>query len=164
MRLYLVRHGIAIDRDDPESPPEAERYLTREGIARTKQAMEGLRSVVDDVDAMLTSPYVRAAQTARIAAEAWDLDPESIRTTEALIPEAEPKELVAVLSKLRAKTVACFGHAPNLDEVLAAFVGAKAPFTEMKKAGAAHLEMSEAKLGGATLVALYPSGSLRKLN
>ncbi len=37
MQLYIVRHGIAIDREDPKCPPEAERYLTEEGIEKTKQ-------------------------------------------------------------------------------------------------------------------------------
>ncbi len=163
MRVYLIRHGIAIERDEPDCPPEAERYLTREGIARTKQAMVGLQSLGGTLEAVLTSPYVRAAQTARLAGDAWRFDPTKIVTTEALLPEAAPRALLAELAKLEVDTVACFGHAPNLDEVLAALVGAKAAFTSLKKAGVAQLEMDEPRVGGALLVALYPSGALRRL-
>ena len=35
MELYVVRHGIAIDREDPKSPPDPERYLTEEGLEKT---------------------------------------------------------------------------------------------------------------------------------
>jgi hypothetical protein len=38
MRLYLMRHGIAIDREDPDCPPDPERYLTPKGIQRTRAA------------------------------------------------------------------------------------------------------------------------------
>lgn len=163
MRVYLIRHGIAIERDDPECPPEFDRYLTREGIARTKQAMAGLQSFGDTLGAIFTSPLVRAAQTARIAADAWRFDPDRIRTTDALRPDAAPKTLLAELAKLDVETAACFGHAPNLDEVLAALVGAKTAFTALKKSGVAQLEMAEPRPGGATLLALYPSGALRRV-
>ena len=42
MQLYIVRHGIAIDREDPKSPPDPDRYLTEEGIERTKQVAKGI--------------------------------------------------------------------------------------------------------------------------
>lgn len=163
MRLYLVRHGIAIDREDPECPGEAERYLTREGLARTREAMKGLGTLGARPDAMLTSPLVRAAQTAQIAAEELEFDPKKIRTTEALLPAADPKAILAELAKLRADEVSCFGHAPHLDELIAAAVGARASFTAMKKAGAACLELDQVRPGGGVLVALYPAGMLRKL-
>jgi phosphohistidine phosphatase SixA len=41
MILYLVRHGIAIDREDPDCPPETERYLTRDGIKKTREVAKG---------------------------------------------------------------------------------------------------------------------------
>jgi len=37
MQLFIVRHGIAIDREDPRCPPDPERYLTEEGVEKTKQ-------------------------------------------------------------------------------------------------------------------------------
>ena len=63
MQLYIVRHGIAIDREDPKCPAEAERYLTEEGIKKTREVARGVASLVEKPDLFLTSPYVRAAQT-----------------------------------------------------------------------------------------------------
>ena len=44
MILYIVRHGIAVDRTDPKSPAEPERPLTAEGVKKTRSAALGLRS------------------------------------------------------------------------------------------------------------------------
>jgi len=50
MLLYLVRHGIAIDRDDPKCPDEAERYLTEEGIKKTREVARGVASLIPCCD------------------------------------------------------------------------------------------------------------------
>ena len=55
MMLYLVRHGIAIDRDDPACPAEAERYLTEEGLKRTREAARGIRRLLDRPATLLSS-------------------------------------------------------------------------------------------------------------
>ena len=68
MILYLVRHGIAVDRTDPKSPPEPERPLTARGVQKTRSAALGLRALGAKPDVLITSPYVRAAQTAEIFA------------------------------------------------------------------------------------------------
>ena len=45
MQLYIVRHGIAIDRDDPKCPADPERYLTEEGKEKTKQVARGVAEI-----------------------------------------------------------------------------------------------------------------------
>ena len=66
MRLYLMRHGIAIDREDPDCPSDPERYLTPKGIQRTRAAARGLRALRVKPTALLTSPFVRAVQTGEV--------------------------------------------------------------------------------------------------
>src|SRR5260370_16947457 len=90
MQLYIVRHGIAIDREDPKCPPEAERYLTEEGIERTKQVAKGIAALGVHADLMVSSPYVRATQPPPIFAPAFDYPTQKIRHTESLLPGAEP--------------------------------------------------------------------------
>jgi len=68
MQLYIVRHGIAIDREDPKSPPDPDRFLTEEGIERTKQVAKGVVALGATADLLMSSPYVRAMQTAEIFA------------------------------------------------------------------------------------------------
>ncbi len=163
MHLYLVRHGIAIDREDPDCPPEEERHLTKEGLVRTRQAMEGLRALGVRPEAIWTSPYERAVQTAQIAAEELGFDPKNIRSTEALLPGAEPPALFRELARLKADEVVGCGHAPNLDDVLAHAVGARSSFTALKKAGVACLEIDATEPGRGLLLWLVTAKQLREL-
>ncbi len=140
MILYIVRHGIAVDRADPKSPPEPERPLTAEGVKKTRSAALGLRALGAKPDVMITSPYVRAAQTAEIFAEALGFPLEKIRSSEALKPSGNPAEFLKEVAHLRAKEAMCFGHAPHLDQLISQLTGARGVFTELRKAGVACFE------------------------
>jgi len=142
MLLYLVRHGIAIDREDPKCPAEAERYLTEEGIKKTKEVARGVAAIAEEADLFLSSPYVRAMQTAELFASAFDFPKEKIRKSELLLPGADAGALFREIAKHKdAESVFCFGHAPHLDEVIAAVLGSKRDATSVKKAGVACLEL-----------------------
>jgi len=140
MNLYLVRHGIAIDRTDPKAPAEAERPLTAKGVQKTRAAALGFVALKIKPDLLVTSPFVRAAQTAEIFAEALGYSPEKIRVSEALKPAADPADFAKELSQGKAREVVCFGHAPHLDLLIAHLAGARGAFTELKKSGVACLE------------------------
>lgn len=142
MELYIVRHGIAIDRSDPKCPPEPKRYLTDEGVEKTKQIAKGVVESGATVDVMFSSPYLRAMQTAEIFAHAFDYPKEKIRQTEALLSGAEPGIFFRELAKEKQSLNAfCFGHAPHLDELIAVGLGLKHAITSLKKAGVALLEL-----------------------
>jgi len=144
MLLYIVRHGIAMDPTDPKSPPEPERPLTAKGVQKTRAAALGMRALGAKPDILITSPYVRAAQTSEVFAEALGFPPEKIRASEALKPGSNPEDAVKEISKLRVKEVMCFGHAPHLDQLIYQLAGARGVFTALKKAGAACLEQASA--------------------
>ena len=142
MHLYIVRHGIAVDREDPHCPPDPERYLTEEGVDKTKAVAKGLAALGVSPDLFLTSPYVRAVQTAEIFADALGYLRQKIRRSDVLLPGTEPSLLFRELAKdKQASSVLLFGHAPHLDDVIAAALGAKKPITALKKAGVALLEL-----------------------
>jgi phosphohistidine phosphatase len=94
MRLLLIRHGIAETREDFARTGEGDdlRPLTRAGRRKMRRAARGLRELVPAIDTLLTSPLVRARQTADIVARVyggpapWEL--------EALRPERPPDELL----------------------------------------------------------------------
>lgn len=145
MLLYLVRHGIAIDREDPKCPAESERYLTEEGIKKTREVARGVAAISAEADLFLSSPYVRAMQTAEIFASAFKYSKEKIRKTDLLLPGADVGALFRELAKHKdAETIFCFGHAPHLDEIIAAVLGSKRDATSLKKAGVACLELRRA--------------------
>jgi phosphohistidine phosphatase len=163
MQLYIVRHGIAIDREDPKAPAEAERYLTEEGIAKTKQVAKGIALLGVHGDLMVSSPYLRAMQTAAIFASALDYPEHKIRQSESLLPGAEPVAFLRELAREKnASSVFCFGHAPHVDGLLAATVGAPRHITSMKKAGVAFVELKRVSPPNGQLVWLVTPKVFRK--
>lgn len=164
MQLYIVRHGIAIDREDPQCPPDPERYLTEDGIEKTKQVAKGVGQISDVPDLMLSSPYVRALQTAEIFAKALDFPKDKISKTDFLLPGAEPMQLFRELSRNKDLSVVfVFGHAPHLDDLLALALNSRHQVTALKKAGAALVELKRVAPPTGELVWVATPKILRKI-
>lgn len=165
MDLFLIRHAIAAERDAAAWPDDAERPLTPEGRDRFSRAARGLSVIVPAVEVLLSSPYARAWETAKIlAGEAgW---PAPVRC-DALAADRNPTEVVGLLAGGRAaERVALVGHEPNLS-ALAAFLllgDAARPMLEMKKGGVACLRL-EGKIrpAAARLRWVLPPKVLRRL-
>jgi phosphohistidine phosphatase len=163
MQLYVVRHGIAIDRENPKCPPDPERYLTEEGVEKTKQVAKGVAALGATVDLMLSSPYVRAMQTAEIFAGALEYAKQKIRRTDLLLPGGEPSMLFRELAKdKQSSSIFLFGHAPQLDDMIATALGSRHHVTSLKKAGVALIELKRVSPPSAQLVWLAPPKLLRK--
>jgi phosphohistidine phosphatase len=163
MILYLVRHGIAINREDPNSPAETERYLTRDGIKKTREAAKGIRALKIAPTLLITSPYVRAVQTAEIFAEALGYSREKIRQSQALRPGSDPADFLKELAHLKATEIMAIGHAPHMDQLIAAAIGARSVFTALKKSGVAALEFESQSTGKATLLWILPPKIIRNV-
>ena len=164
MELYLVRHGIAIEREAPKCPAEAERFLTEEGIRKTHEVAKGVAALVETPDLLLSSPYVRAMQTAELFATAMKYPKGKIRKTTLLLPGADVAALYRELAKEKeVASVFCFGHAPHLDELLAAALGSKRDATGLKKAGVACLVLRKVSPALGTLLWLGTPRMLKRL-
>jgi phosphohistidine phosphatase len=164
MQLYIVRHGIAIDREDPKCPPDPERFLTEEGSEKTKQVAKGVAEVASVPDLMISSPYVRAMQTAEIFAKALEYPKDKIRKSDFLLSGAEPLQLFRELSRDKDNsTVFVFGHAPHLDDVIATALTSKHHLTSLKKAGVALIELKRLVPPSGELVWLSIPKLLRKI-
>lgn len=164
MELYIVRHGIAIDREDPKCPADPDRFLTAEGIEKTSEVAKGLAKISEAPDLVLTSPYVRAVQTAEIVGEALEYSKQKIRKTEALLPGAEPQQLFRELTREKdLSAVFVFGHAPHLDELIATALGSKHSISALKKAGVALVELKRLTPPNGQLVWLATPKLLRKV-
>jgi phosphohistidine phosphatase len=163
MELYVVRHGIAIDREDPKCPPDPERYLTEEGIEKTKRVAAAVAALSASPDLILSSPYVRAMQTAEIFAAALDYPKQKIRRTDLLLPGSEPTLFFRELAKdKQTSTLFIFGHAPQLDDIIASALGSKHHLTSLKKAGVALLELKRVSPPNGQLLWLAPPKLLRR--
>ena len=163
MQIYVVRHGIAIDRADPKCPPDPERYLTEEGLEKTKRVAAGVAALSVAPDLLLSSPYVRAMQTAEIFAAELGYSKQKIRQNDLLLPGAEPTLFFRELAKdKQTSTLFVFGHAPHLDDLIATALGSKHHVTSLKKAGVALLELRRVSPPNAELVWLATPKLLRR--
>jgi phosphohistidine phosphatase len=164
MQLYIVRHGIAVDREDPKCPPDPERFLTPEGIEKARQVAKGVSEIGVSPDLLLSSPYVRAFQTAELFATELGYSKNKIRKTDLLLPGAEPLQLFRELGKDKdLSAVFLFGHAPHLDDVIATSVGSRHHISSLKKAGVALVELRRLAPPSGELLWLATPKLLRKI-
>jgi phosphohistidine phosphatase len=162
--LVLFRHGIAIARDDKDCPADAERALTGKGRRRTIGAAEGLAAMGVKPDRVLSSPYRRARESAEIVAEVLGVTKGRSHVVEGLLPDDPPRRLGKLLIEHRGDCVLVVGHAPHLDRALRWQVdGDVRVVTELKKAGAAGLDVTKPGDPGGTLLWMATPGMLRAL-
>lgn len=170
MQVVLFRHGIAEDREifAGRGLPDSERPLTGKGGRRTRQAARGLACLLPALDAIGTSPYLRARQTADIVAGVYEEAgrvPER-ETIDAMRPGGELMEVRRSLEReLNRDVVALVGHEPDLSELMAWFTtGRPEGHARFKKAGACLIEFpGRPGRGDGELLWLVPPSILRRL-
>lgn len=163
MDLYLVRHAIAEPRA-PDGGDDPGRKLTEGGVRRLRAVCDGLDRLGVEVDALLSSPYARAWQTAEILAEelAWPA-PERL---DALSPPVPAARCLEALAERRESSLALVGHEPNLSELASLLLtgDASAVTLELRKAGVVCLRApSGLAPGSAVLLWSAPPKILRRL-
>lgn len=135
MNLYLLRHGIAQEAYQWDGSDSA-RPLTGEGQTKTRAVLKALRKKhAIELDAIWTSPYVRAKQTAAIAAEVLEAP---VLECPPLAVGASVEAVASFMKKHPApERLMLVGHEPSMGEMLGDLSGEGAQ--PMKKAGCAHL-------------------------
>lgn len=137
--LYLIRHAVAEERSDAW-PDDAKRPLTDEGKLAMRKAARGLVRIEVALDIVLTSPFVRARQTAEIVASEQPQRP-TLVTIESLTPTGTFQGLLADLEKHTKKTrIALVGHEPSIGELAARLAGLRRPF-EFKKGAVCRIDV-----------------------
>jgi len=122
--LYIMRHGIAAERSTTTVSDDTKRPLTPEGKEKMGEIAAGLVRAGMELDWIVSSPLVRAAETAEIVSEALSPKP-PLDACDALRPGAEPEALVAYLAKRpNRRRVLVVGHEPDLSELAARLIGA----------------------------------------
>jgi len=120
--LYLIRHGVA-EEHGPAWPDDSKRPLSEEGVSRLRRSGRALRQLDVSFDVILSSPLVRARQSAEILAEAFE-PPPSVVLTEALAPGGSPAQVMAELETHdRNARVAIVGHEPGIGELASRLIG-----------------------------------------
>ena len=165
MRLLLIRHAIAEEREDFSRTGKEDRLrpLTDEGRKKMKQAARGLYGLVPQIDLLATSPLTRAEQTGAILDSVYGgLDVEEI---EELSPETTPNAFLLWLRQREEETIAVVGHEPSLGQILSwLLTGTERQLIAFRKGGACLLEIpGEVAAGTATLLWALTPGQLRQL-
>jgi len=163
VEVLLVRHAIAYPRDPARWPDDADRPLAPRGIERARRAAAGLKALTAPPQQVWASPLERTRATAAILTQyaRW---PPGLPCA-ALRPGAEPKALLALLSRCRRQRLALVGHEPDLGELVAACLGCdRATAFAFRKMGIAALEFrGGVHAGRARLLWYAPPRLLRAL-
>jgi phosphohistidine phosphatase len=122
MELYIMRHAIAALRETWEGP-DADRPLTRPGRARLRRAARGMRKLGLHFDVIVSSPLLRAMQTAKIVAAEFSYH-SPVEICPALAPGLRPEAVFQFLASYPdAETLLLVGHEPDLGNLALTLLG-----------------------------------------
>lgn len=140
MDICLMRHGIAADLGG-KIKSDAERPLTSEGIAAIEEEARGIRKLDLQFDAILTSPLVRARQTAEIVAEFLHAE-DRLEICDALgIPASMPGVIKRLRDYEMTSGVLLVGHQPDIGRLAGHLIGQDKLWLPFKKGGVCRVEV-----------------------
>jgi phosphohistidine phosphatase len=162
MRLYLVRHAIAGVRDPEKWPDDSQRPLTPRGVRRFRRAARGLSRIAGPADVVLSSPYVRAWDTACI------LEKETGWPAPLPCPELTVDNPTLLQDALKpfttADSIALVGHEPYLSRFASSVLSPGwGPWLQFRKGGVAQLQTVDGEPGRYELIWLAQPKMLRRL-
>lgn len=157
MEIYIVRHGIA---EEHAAGGDAQRALTDDGKVKMREVAAGLARIGVESETILSSPFVRARQTAEILA--FPIKGRLSLLTE-LAPGHGPSEVCQRLSEMHNVTsVMLVGHQPNCTELAAYLLCAPEKLDmEFKKGAVCLIEADRPAAARGTLIWLLPPKALR---
>lgn len=166
MELYVLRHAIAVERGAPEIRRDSDRPLSGAGRKKMQRIARGMRALKMRPDLILSSPYLRARQTAELVAREFEAG--SVLELSALLePGGDPEELMNLLGGQYASagSVMLVGHEPSLSELISMLLsGGDRMAVTMKKGGLCKLTLDGPRYGRcATLEWLLTPRQLTRL-
>lgn len=164
MRLVLLRHGPAGERDPLRWPDDRDRPLTEKGVERTREAVCGIARLESRFTHVLTSPLARAEQTATALVDELDLEG-GWEPLESLVPGGSWRKTLTSLEALPTDSVvALVGHEPDLGKLAGVLLFGAPRALPLKKAGACSIDFeTKAAAGTGDLRWFLPPRVLRHL-
>ena len=148
MRLILFRHGPAARRDPERWPEDRVRPLTSLGAQLIRAAAEGLARIEPDIEQVVSSPFARTRQTARVLADV--LETGEIEEIEALRPEGPSSDILRFLSAwVSDRSLVLVGHEPDLGILAGLLLFGTPTGLPLRKAGACSICFEGAPREGA---------------
>lgn len=150
MNLFFLRHGVAVERDPHSFPDDSRRPLTLKGEDRVRLVCDALQALELSFDAILSSPFLRARQTAEIISGSLGLR-RVLQFHPDLAPTGNPQTLLRFVNRISTKpeNLLLVGHEPYLSELLSMLISGHTDASiDLKKNGLAKIELTQRlKLG-----------------
>ncbi|NOK64304.1 MAG: phosphohistidine phosphatase SixA [Chloroflexi bacterium AL-W] len=158
MELYLLRHGIAADVG-PDGSGDVGRPLTDDGITKMYMEAHALKKLAIQLDIILTSPLVRAQQTAEIVGETLGI---TVQQAQELALGCDVAQLRTLLQQYPgAERVLIVGHEPDFSNLIGTLTGGSN--VVMKKGGLGKVDLYAVEAHMGTLSWLLPPRVLRTI-
>ena len=147
MNLYLMRHAITAELE--ENTEDNQRPLTEKGRKKLGKIARNLEKLDLKFDVILTSPYLRACQTADVVADVLDIKSKNVVETENLTPLGFAEKLVEEINAREpVENMLIVGHEPFLSQLIGTLVAGDVSLSiDMKKAGLCKLSIQQLTYG-----------------
>jgi phosphohistidine phosphatase len=152
MDLYVIRHADALPLGQAGVTEDEERPLSEAGKAQSRALAAALRKLGVHLRLLLTSPAVRARQTAEEMNAVWSGDGPTLQVCEALAMGVRARKLARAIGDLTGEAVGLVGHQPDLSQFAAWLIGSRRAQLDFAKSGVARIRCPEGPFkGGGTL-------------
>ena len=153
MRLYFLRHGQAGEREDWNGD-DFDRPLTTDGVKRMEREADSIAELDLELEAIVTSPLVRARQTADIVAKRLKMRKVLVED-ENLGLEFNVSRLQRVIERYpKASAIMLVGHEPSMSRTIGQLIGGAR--IDFKKGALACVDLTDASTAAGELVWLIP--------
>jgi phosphohistidine phosphatase len=155
MEIFLLRHGLAVERGTPGFKDDSTRPLLPKGKKQLKKTARAMREMDLEFDLILSSPYLRAKETAEIIAAGLK-GKQRLKFSNALAAEKEPLHLVGELQKIKPppKTILLVGHEPFLSRLISLLAtGGPDLHLDFAKGGLCKLDVEKLHAGKCAVLA-----------
>jgi phosphohistidine phosphatase len=149
MNIFILRHGIAVERGTPGFDKDSERPLTPKGKRQLRKSAAGMKRMKLRFDLILSSPYERARRTAEIVAGELKLK-KRLKFTDSLKYESDPEKMVGEMATLKPMphNVLLVGHEPYLSRLASLLASGSGDFAmDLRKGGLGKLEAESLHAG-----------------
>jgi phosphohistidine phosphatase len=137
VNLYLIRHADALALGERGITDDADRPLSEEGEAQAKAVAAGLQRHGVHLELVVSSPLLRARQTAERMLREWAAPAPELSLCDGLGPGGKRRKLARFLRGLTRSELALVGHQPDLGEFTGWLIGSKKAQIDLAKAGVA---------------------------
>lgn len=144
MELYVLRHAIALSCGEAGVSQDAERPLSSEGKEKMKRIASAMKRLGIEVDLILSSPFVRARDTALMAHDGLELK-NCLEFSDSLASGQDTKLVLGELKEQfkKRQRIMVVGHEPDLSTLIGKVTSLGRLHVEMKKAGLAKIEITQ---------------------